>query len=168
MREAALPNAPTVTGPHCRYCNGILHCHTFDAALAICMDVAGRSGDGTQDEDAQAWELKLIEKAVRLLNYKKVAIETEIFERLKAGGHAQGYETINTWSALTWNGDAIGAGDLLGKDLRQDAKPITPTQAIDRGILTEKTVKTLASRKQTGLKLKPINLERVRRILKNG
>jgi hypothetical protein len=167
MRQATIENPPTISGPHCRYCRGLLHCHTMDAALAICMDVAGRSGDSIKDPDAEAWELMLIEKAIKTLGYKKAALETAIFERLKTGGKAQGYETTNTWSALAWDVDAIAVGRLTGKDLRQEEKPITPTQAIDRGILTEAEAKKMAGRKQTGLKLRPINLERVRRIL-NG
>lgn len=168
MREATLENPPTISGPHCRYCDALLHCHTMEQALALCLDVAGQGGNSdATDPEVEAWELMIIEKAIKMLGYKKAALETVIFERLKAGGKAVGFETVNTWSALSWNVDAVAVGKLSGKDLRQEEKPITPTQAMDRGILTEAEVKSMAGRKQTGLKLKPINLERVRRIL-NG
>ena len=51
MRDAAIEGAPTCTGTHCRYCTGVLHCDTLESALAVCMDVARRSGDTVMDPD---------------------------------------------------------------------------------------------------------------------
>ena len=50
-------------------------------------------------------------------------------------------------------------------DLRKPESAITPTQAIDRGLLDEKMIKKMASRKPGGLKLKRRSEEQIKALL---
>jgi len=102
-----------------------------------------------------------------MLKQRQVALEETAVQMVKNGVIVPGYESRQAYGSLAWNVDAIKAGDALGVDLRKDPEPITPTQTIQRKLLTEPMVNQFAARKPGAFALKKINMKAIRRIV-NG
>ena len=97
-----------------------------------------------------------------------VALEEYGINLCKQGTKLPGWEARTVAGNLSWTVDALQIGDAMGVDLRTPAKPITPTQAKDRGLLSEDVLKSLAARKSGGITLKRVDHARAKRILNNG
>jgi len=167
MGLAAQESPTTHSGDHCRYCAALCDCHSAGAATGAALDYSGTAGILEQTPDSIAWELSAIERALPMLKQRQVALEETAMQMVKTGQIVPGYETRQVYGSLAWNVDAIQAGDALGVDLRQDPKPITPTQTIQRKLLTEPMVKQFAARKPGAFALKKINMKAIRSIV-NG
>ena len=166
MERAAMADPPTKTGGHCRYCRGLLRCHSAASAAGFAIDVAGASGHGHLDPRQFAQEMEYIDRAHNMLGQRKTAMEAEGISMVKAGTILPGWEARQTMGAMAWTGaDPIAAGDIMGVDLRMPAKAITPNQAITRKIMTEKMVKALTRRELGGFKLKRTDNKWAKRIL---
>lgn len=166
--ESALKDSPiTKSGSHCRYCPGLLHCHSAQAAANFALDYANLLSTTDLPIDKAVKNLEIISAAIKSLESHKVALDEYCIAKAKAGEITPGYECSPSVSALKWDCDAISMGDMLGVDLRAPQQAITPTQAISRKILPSETVKQLASRKTGDFKLKKINLKRIKEIF-NG
>jgi len=168
VRQAALAAPPIKTGTHCRYCTGLLRCHGAAAAAGVAYDYSMEAGHTEATEEQLAFEMELVDKATKMLEQRKTALTELILDRCKNGKIVPGWESSPVWGNIAWDVDPILIGDSMEVDLRQDIKPITPTQAIARKLITEEMVEGLASRKPGGMKLKRVNTARIKRILNNG
>ena len=157
----------TKTGDHCRYCDGLLQCHTYAAAAGYALDYSKKMTHSGFTPEQFAMEYELIEKGANLLKWKKEALEEEGLALCKNGTMPPGWIAKATMGNLAWNRDAIAIGDAMSIDLRKDESPITPTQAISRGLLTEEQVKAFAARKLGSMKLQRMDNAKAKRILEN-
>ncbi len=165
MGEASLKEPPLRTGEHCRYCNGLTKCHAARGAAGFAIDYATTAGHNILTPEALSLELEIVSKASKLLTQRLSALEEEGLAMAKKGAIIPGWEARNTVGPLAWDVEAIAVGDAMNIDLRQPAKPITPTQAINRKLLTKEVIKSLASRSAGGMKLKRVDNARAKRIL---
>jgi len=168
MGAASLPEPPIQTGSHCRYCAGLLQCFGAGNATSVAIEYSGKARHDNITPEGLSLELDVTERAKKLLDQRYTALVEEGLSMSKKGTIIPGWETRSVFTPLKWNADPIVIGDAMGLDLRQPAKPITPTQAIDRKLLPEATVKSLAARSQGGMKLKRVDNARVKRIINNG
>lgn len=169
MDAACMDGAPTRTGPHCRYCRGLLGCNTAEQAASYTLDIAGTNGSQPVGVPEALAHMELIALAAKRLEHRRVALEEFIMTKASQGEPVPGYEYRQTVGPLAWNMDpqaVIDAATVFGADVAQPANPVTPTQVINRKLLPPETVKALASRKSGGMKLTKINLKRIRRLLK--
>lgn len=165
MRDAALPKPPIRTGPHCRYCRGLLHCHGAAAAASFAIDYAHEASHGAMAPDTLVLEIEIVDRARKMLDQRMTALEELGLAMCKSGKIIPGWEARSTISPLAWNNDPIAIGDAMGLNLRAPEKPITPTQAVSRKLLTADTIKSLAARGTGGMKLKRVDSARAKRIL---
>lgn len=165
MAAARLEGAETVAGTHCRYCKAIVECHTNRGLVASIIDYAGTAEDSTLTGAGLAYELQVVKDAASVIAHRSTALEAYVTERLKQGDIVPGYNVTQTPGPLAWDTNPI---DIIGDSVAQDAKPITPTQAINRKILTENQVKLMASRTLGAFKLRKINLNSAKRIIENA
>jgi hypothetical protein len=164
MERASLAKPPICTGTHCRYCKGLLHCHGAQAATGYALEYAGTASHSEITPEQVALELEVVGRASKMLSQRLAALEEY---GLSIGG-VPGWEAHQSTGNLAWTPtDPIAIGDAMGVDLRGPVKPVTPTQAIARKILTKDTVAALASRPMGGMKLKRTDPKKVERIL-NG
>lgn len=166
MNVAAQDPSTIRTGDHCRYCNALLRCHGAGAAAAAALEYTGTVVVGDMTPEALAFEMDMVDRAGTMLKQRRTALEEMGLMLCKKGKQLNGWQARSAMGSLAWNvDDAIGIGKAMKADLSQPAKPITPTQAIDRKILTEKQVKALASRSLGAPKLKRIDNAIAKRIL---
>lgn len=176
VRLAVLPDAPTCSGDHCRYCKHIINCPTNAHAAGDCMDAAGISDSFEPTPNEVAIELSRLETAAARIKHRLTALEAHGLALIKGGKLLPGYEARQSLSALKWTVDAITAGDEMGVDLRKPEEAITPTQALDRwkeltkGLeeeITPDVLDFMAKRELQGHKLKLVDLDAIRSII-NG
>ena len=162
---AQYEGAETVAGQHYRYCDSIVECHTNRGAIAELIDYAGTAAVVDMDGPSLAHELNSVKNAMDMINHRYIALEAHASERIKTGNIVPGYQVKQVYGSLAWDTDPL---EIMGAALAQDTKPITPTQAIDRNILTENQVKLMASRKLGKFTLKKENLNFAKEIIKNA
>lgn len=166
--EASMVPEPIMTpGPECLYCPVATECDANKGLVSAFIDWATKSTTRPPTARSVGKELSSIEVAEKMLRSRKVALEETALGMLKKGEIIPGYESQQSMGNLSWKGDGIKIGDGLGVDLRKPALPMTPTQAIEAGLLTEDKAKYFTERKPLGFKLKQIDLQRVRSII-NG
>jgi hypothetical protein len=166
MERASMADPPTVSGSHCRYCRGLLRCHTAAVAAGYAMDAAGTAGHGPMTPDQFALEMEFVTRASEMLGQRLTAMEAEGISMVKSGAIIPGWEARQAMGAMAWTGtDPVASGKMLCVDLRQPVKAITPTQAIARKLLTDKMVKALTERSPGSHKLKRTDAGWARRIL---
>lgn len=154
------------TGGHCRGCGGLLLCHGAGNAASAALEYTGTAVVGDMTPAGLAFEMDMVDRAYTMLKQRRTALEELGLMMCKKGIPINGWQARGTMGPLKWTvDDAIGIGKAMKVDLSQPVKPITPTQAIDRKILTEKRVKALASRTMGAPKLKRIDDAIAKRIL---
>ena len=166
MHKAILPEPPVQTGPHCRYCNGLLNCHAARAAAALAIDYAGTAGHSELTPEALALEIEIVNRAGKMLTQRQIALEETGLAMCKAGKIVPGWEARNTLAPMAWSINPIAVGDAMGINLRAPEKAITPTQAVNRKLLTADSISSFAGRPAGSMKLKRINHTKAKRILK--
>ena len=130
------------------------------------MDAAGTSGHGPMTPDQFAMEMEFVTRASAMLGQRLTAMEAEGISMVKSGAIIPGWEARRAMGAMAWTGtNPVAAGKMLGVDLRQPVKAITPAQAIARKLLTDKMVKALTRRELGARKLKRTDNKWARKLL---
>ena len=133
---AKAPNAPTLTGPHCRDCSAIHACEANRRVGGYAVDLAGRSTPDPLPPAALGLELRQIDTALKRLRARRDGLAEVAMAALRNGqsvphwmvGHPPGRET---WEAPLQ--EVFALGDMFGVDLRKPAA-LTPKQARDAGV----------------------------------
>jgi hypothetical protein len=162
-------NVQTVSGPHCRYCKGLVPCHGATAAMYFAIDVAMRPGHETPTLDQVATDLVILERAIKLLEHKKAAYDQMAVELIRKGSIIPGWEVGQTPGKAQWkqgNQAVLDMGKMMGVDFAVPPAPITPTQAVNRKLIPEEAFTVLSERTGGAWKLRKINQEKIKELLK--
>jgi len=160
--EAALSDAPEcTTGPQwCRYCTARRACNTNLQSCHIIVDLTEQVTPLDLTDNQMGEELSLLKKAKLLLDARITGLEAEVEQGSKRGKLYAGWTLEPGRGKTIWtkpNKEVFALGTLLGIDLQQEAKPITPNQAKDKGL--DQGILTAFTRRIPGaLKLKEIDI----------
>lgn len=168
MERATLPDPIMTPGKECWWCPVATDCRAGREMCAALVDFAQVSNTGSLTPEMMAMESRGIETAIDMLKARQTALEETMLHTMQTGVIIPGFESRQSFSNLVWRGDGVSIGDGLGKDFRAEQKAITPTQAIDRDLITEAQAKYLTERKPGAFKLKQIDLKRVRQLINGG
>jgi hypothetical protein len=167
ISEIEAGTATAVPGKHCRYCQGIVDCKANREY--ICGPIVGRGYVPEKQSITPvelSKELDLINEASELIRHRLMALEARVEEVIKSGEIVPGYVFQQKISPLSWDvPDPITAAADLGIDIQKPPQPITPTQAVNRGLISNEMIKFMASRKAGGFALKRQNMSAVKRIM---
>lgn len=153
-------------GPYCRDCKGRLLCDGLRNAGAALADFAVAAATHELDAEALGFELDWLEKAIKIMEARKDALESETIRRTLKGEAVAGWGTERSQARLAWLNEhsvVIDAGKSLGVDLVKKVEPHTPTEAlalvkrIDKANGNEnltKAIKALSHRPNGAVKLK--------------
>ena len=148
------PNPRMETGLHCRYCRARHACKALQQAAYTAIDYAQQSQLQELDGDALGTELKILQRAEKLLSYRIDGLKEAAKDTIKRGSNVSGYRVEAAKGNLKWDkstDEVVALGKALGVNLEKP-QVLTPRQAIDSG-LDEATVKQLSSRPDRGFKL---------------
>lgn len=154
---AKQPNAPLVTGPHCRDCRARHACPVFRSANYNAMDMAGEGTPEWLDETAIGLELTAIDRAMKRLEARRTGLSEVAIAKIQSGKPIRGWMMGRGDTREAWNipaAEVFVLGDMRMLDLRAPAKPLTPNQARKAG-LDEAVTKQFASKPAGALKLMP-------------
>lgn len=159
--KTQLPNAPTMSGPHCANCSALVNCPSANAATGHAIDVAGSSSGAMTLSPAQlGYRYAILTRAKEMIDHMAKAAETGIIQTIKRGEQVPGWEMHQAPGRLKWlpgkEAEAKAMALLMGVDITKEDF-ITPTQAITAGIPAE-VVEMYAARSGGGTSLKPVDI----------
>jgi hypothetical protein len=159
----------TNVGPHCLYCPAREICTTFQMGASQVVHFSGLAEAVTLTPEQMGAEYTVLCEASKILEARKTVLGAMVEDQVRKGVAVPGWGMDSKASPLAWLVDkdvVLETGKLIGVNLAKPAEPITPTQARDRKLLDEETLKGLASRPPSAMKLKPISTALTRRIFK--
>jgi hypothetical protein len=137
IKLAENPNAPMVTGSHCRDCSARHACPALQRAAMSAVDVAYSGLPLDMPPDALGLELTILRAAIKRMGDRATGLEEQALHIIKTGGSVAGWTTERTKGRKRWKVDAsevAALGQIFGVDLMKPPTPITPTQAIKAGV----------------------------------
>lgn len=163
---SALGNHPqTRVGPWCYDCLGKAGCPALHEAADGAMDSAGAAFSENLPPDALGIQLRMMERAYKLLEARMTGLQEQALATIKKGVAVPGYQVERGNTREQWTQtpeEIIAYGKMMGFDLQQQ-KPITPKQAIKAG-MDEALVKPFTSQPPGPLKLQPTNTTLARKV----
>lgn len=154
--EIALgPNPPTNTGPHCKHCTARHACKGAQQAAMNAIDVYQSMQAFELTPEALGNEIELLEKISESITNRLKGLKSEAEAKLLNGVNIPKYTLETKYGRKTWGKpvqEIFSMGDLFGVDLRKDQVPITPPQAIKKGI-DKNVIKAYIHTPKKGLKL---------------
>jgi hypothetical protein len=134
---AMLPDPPTLTGGHCKYCSARHACPALQQAAMICVDLAGLSQPQELTPEAMGLEYRTLAHAEALIKARRTGIENRMIGTLQAGGTIPGYGLERGKGRAAWvkpTKEIFALGDCMGIDLRDEPSAITPAAARKKGL----------------------------------
>jgi hypothetical protein len=165
--DAVNDGETTHVGPHCLYCPARSICATFQAAASKVVEFSGMAEPITLTHAQMGAELTVLSNAFKILEARKTVLDAMVEDQVRKGAMVPGWGMKSKKSPRAWKVDkqvVLDTGKLIGVDLAKPVEPITPTQALDRKLLDEETLDSLASRPPDSMKLSPVSIELTRRI----
>lgn len=154
---AKTPNAPCLTGPHCRDCRAQHACDANRTMGHTAMDIAGESTPHVIDDVALGLELTKIDTALKRLEARRTGLQEVAIAKIQSGQPIRGWtmepgDTREKW--LKPPEEVFALGSIFGVDLHKPAEPITPAQARKAGV-DATVIKAYAGKPPGAFKLKP-------------
>lgn len=153
--EALGPNPRTRVGSECRDCRARHACPALQNEAYAAMDEARHVTPVVLDPASAGLELKLAKRAQALLKARVDGLEEQVMAGLKAGKPTPGWKVEHAGGRKVWAspaGAVIAAGAMLGLDIAKPREPITPLQAVEKGLHPD-VVKALSRQQQGGATL---------------
>ena len=162
----ALSDSPTYrAGDQCQYCAGRHTCRALQHAAAGAADTATRELPVQMPPGAVGHELRLLRRALALLESRCSGLELEALRMLGKG------ERVPYWAAQQSSGRArwakpveevLALGQMFGVDLAKPAEPITPKQAA--ALIDESVINAYSEKPKGAMKLVPLNETSVKKV----
>lgn len=147
------PNAPAITGPHCRDCRALHVCEAARRAGLNGVDIAYTGQSVYIDGAPLGSELSTLRRAADVIKLRLDALESHAMTLIDSGKIVPGWSTERAWGNRRWKrpGDVTALEAISGTTLTE-TKPVTPKQAEKRGV-DKMLVKQFTTTPETGRKL---------------
>lgn len=164
--EALGPNPKAHVGPECRDCRARHACQTLQRAAADACDVAGTAQPFGLSTAALGVELRMLKRAEELLKARIAGLEQQALAAIRSGVSVPHWGVERSSGRREWSkpaAEVFALGAMFGLDLQKPAEPITPLQAVQRGI-PEALLGTFSETKPGAVKLVPDTGSKARQI----
>lgn len=135
--EALGPNPVQRAGPECRDCRARHACATLQRATYRAIDESLREQPLELQPAALGLELRMVDDAVKRLEARRSGLEEQALALLKRGVQIPGWSVEHGNGRQRWSkpaAEVFAIGKMLGLDLAKRAEPVTPKQAVDKGL----------------------------------
>lgn len=153
--EALGPDAKQRVGPECRDCRARHACVSLQRAAYAELDQATASLPVELPSAALGVELGMLSRGVERLRARLSGLEQQALARIKAGQSIPGWTVEHGSGRQRWTrpaAEVLHMGQMLGLDLAKPVEPVTPKQAVAKG-LPEVTLAALAETPRAEAKL---------------
>lgn len=164
--EALGPGPRAQVGPECRDCRARHACPALQAAGYSAMDEARHVTPIVLDPTSASLELRLARRSLDLLKARVDGLEQQVMAALKAGSTVPGWKVEHSGGRKVWASPpaaVIAAGQMLGIDVAKRPEPITPLQAVEKGMHPD-VVEAMSKRQSGGASLVEDDGSHARRI----
>lgn len=159
--------APLRAGKHCYMCPAAASCSTLSDAGYGCMDeLYVDKSPHVMNSQQLARELDALDRADKLLNARRVALEEQAHHVIRGGALVPGWSREQSQGRLAWTkspSEVIAAASAFGKDISAPVAAMTPTQALKAG-LPQALVDSLSERPPGKMKLKKVDSNLARKV----
>lgn len=149
----------------CKHCPGRHSCEALQREAYAAMDVAGMSTPVEMTADAMGLELRMLQRAQKLLEARASGLAEQLEHALASGTASPYFVLAPGESKLVWvkpAAEVLALGSLAGVDLAKPAEPVTPTQA--KKLLDPALVAMYSDRTRPALKLTPVDTVGARKV----
>lgn len=164
MFNASQDGAPLRAGTHCVNCPARFSCPALrEKVLEVTHLVESYTVNLEQDVEKTAQELSFLSRVKELLDIRINAIKDDFTHRITRGERVPGYLVKNASTRLEWSVSMPALRELEEKyclSLLKKPEPITPLQALKKGIPEEVIVKSTL-RKTGAMKLYEITKDEI-------
>ena len=143
------------TGPECKHCSARGACDTLAQAVGDAGQYVSQPISVELSPQDLAVELNIVRTLAKVIEARKDGLEAQAEGMITAGHDIPGFALERGQGRQKWNtsdDQVFALGDMLGIDLRNPPQPVTPKQAIKKGI-DESVIKDYSETPSTGLKL---------------
>lgn len=161
-------NALCTPNPECRDCSGRRACEALQGAALAVIDLSKTNTPHDLPPEALGPELRYMQHAAELLKSRISGLEEEALAMLQRGDRVPFFTTVQSFGQERWTvpvEEVIALGESFGLSLTNPPKPITPKQAIAKGLDAE-LVKAYLEVPFKGMKLIPENTKTVNKLFK--
>lgn len=157
VNKALGPNPPTKTGRHCLDCRARHACATLQRADESIVDFSETAELAVMPNESVGAELRILAEAIKLLEARYTGLYEQASNIARSGVPVRWWQMESGHGKYTWLPDTTveqitAMGDLLGVNVRQPPKLLTPTQAVKNGI-DEGIISQYAHRPRGALRL---------------
>lgn len=167
MAYSAHPLCTVNTG--CKRCPAAHVCPTLESAALDALDMAHAATPHDLPFHAAETQLRVLQWAGNMISARVEALETQVKHSMKRGTISKHFDLEPTMGRLNWTPEGEQSirfiSELLGKDIRQPEKLITPTQA--KEVLPPGLVDAYARRSSGALRLVPADAAKWARLFGN-
>lgn len=168
VSEIEAGTATAVPGKQCRYCRAIVDCVANREYTSNVIDHAWVAERVDMTPSELAYDLCITKDACDMIKHRLTALETRVEENIKAGMIVPGWTLQQKTAPLSWDvPDPIAAASEFDVDISKPSEPITPTQALNQGLVSADMLTFMASRKPGGFVLKRQDMDYIKRITNN-
>jgi hypothetical protein len=164
--EALSSGAKTRSGEHCIYCSARHACQAAqDAGLGM-FEAVNKPIPAELSPSQLGTQLSIVKRARKQLEYLESGYEEQLKSLIRSGSSVPGWTVEQGVGKRQWSKpteEILTLGDLLGVDLREPVKPISPAQAEKKGI-DAAVVSAYVKREKTGVKIVPDNNNKAREV----
>lgn len=164
--EALSDRAQTRSGEHCIYCNARHACPAaLEAGLGM-FEAVNKPIPAELSSEQLGTQLSIVKRARKQLEYLESGYEEQLKSIIRGGANVPGWSIEQGVGKRQWSKPAeeiLQLGDLMGVDLKEPIKPISPAQAEKKGV-DAAVVAAYVERRQTGLKVVPDNNNKAKEV----
>lgn len=165
--QAIRADALAVVGDQCEYCDASNICETLKKSGYRAMAMSELPHIMELSLNDASLELARIEEAMDILESRKSGLAAQVEAQLMKGARAPMHELDRIKKRETWqegrHGEVIVMGRLLGKDLAEPVKALTPSKARQLGI-DESIIKQYSTTPTGELKLVRMSTKQTRKL----
>lgn len=164
--EALSDRARTRSGEHCIYCNARHACQAaLDAGLGM-FEAVNKPVPSELTPEQLGTQLAIVKRARKQLEYLESGYGQQLMSLIRSGKNVPGWAVEQGVGNREWAKpieEVLQLGSLLGVDLREPVKLVSPAQAEKKGI-DKSVIAAFVERKPAGLKIVPDNNKKAREV----
>ena len=164
--KALGPDAEFKTGPHCKHCSGRHACPAALTAGVRLFEAATQPVPVELSPEALGYQLTLIKRARKQLEYLESGYEEQVDGLVKSGKVVPGWGVAPTFGHEKWikpYKEVIAMGQMMGGHNLAKEKLKTPNEARKLGI-DESVIAEYSTKPRTGLTIVPDNGNKAKQV----
>ena len=164
--KALSPEAKTHSGEHCIYCNARHACQAAVEAGLGMFEAVNKPIPAELTPEQLGTQLSIVKRARKQLEYLESGYEEQLKSIIRSGSSVPGWSLEQGVGKRQWSKpteEILKLGGLMGVDLREPVKAISPAQAEKKGV-DGAVIAAYVERRQTGLKVVPDNNNKAREV----